>query len=84
LVKESTVDISVNVPQRHVSHCLQRAFSSTQAMLMNMIFWIQQWWMFGFFSNAVLDGVGVLRGSLISASASNTRDSCVYIFIFWD
>jgi hypothetical protein len=45
-----------------------------------VLFWIWQWRRSGVSSNVHLDGVGVWRRPLVSASAEKSRDSSVFFY----
>jgi hypothetical protein len=78
LVQGSMVTSPVDVPQRHVPCCLQRAYLSThKGSLAMMLLWIWQWRRLDVSFNVRLRGVGVWR-PLVSASAGKPSDSSVF------
>jgi hypothetical protein len=72
----------VDVPQRHVSCCLQQTCSSThKALLAMVLLWIWQWWRLDVSSNVCLNGVGCWRRPLASVSAENSKDSSIFFYL---
>jgi hypothetical protein len=69
----------VDVPQRYVSCCVQRVYSSThKASLAMVLLWIWQWCRLGLSFNVHLADVGVWRRPLVSTSAGKPRDGSVF------
>jgi hypothetical protein len=76
--------LPVDVPQRHVPCCVQRACSSTHKVSLAMVLsWISQWWRLGVPSDVRLDGVGVGQRPLALAVARNHRID-FYFSIFYN
>jgi hypothetical protein len=75
---------SVDVPQRHVPCCVQRACSSTHKASLAMVFsWMWQWWRLGFPSGVHLGGTRVGRWPLASVVPRNFRDRFVFLDLLW-
>jgi hypothetical protein len=74
LVQDSTETSPVDVPQRHVPSCVQRACSSTHKASVAMVLsWIRQWWRLGISSGMRISGVGVGRSWTATDEFSGCR-----------
>jgi hypothetical protein len=72
----------ISVPHRHVSCCLQCAYSSThEDSLVMVLHWIWRWWTCGISFNVRLGGAKFCRWPLDSANANTPRDGSVFIIL---